>query len=437
MSIRRVLVIASLGLLGAGGVAGVVWWRSSRVEPVAWRTGSVARQDVKKVVSSTGILNADPSVDVGTQVSGIVSELLVDFNAKVEKGQVLARIDPTLLDADLASAQARLTEAVAQDVKAAAELHRMQALHDHEAATDQELEAASASAAVASAQVQTARVSVARARRNLDYATITAPVAGTIVKRSVNLGQTVNAGFSAPTLFTLASDLSHMIILANVDESDVGQVHPDQVATFTVQAFPDRTFTGKVRQVRLDARTDQGVVTYTTVVDVENTDGALFPGMTATVEFIVAEAKDAFCTPNAALRFRPDSTMPIVGDVPEGAVDNAADLAATAAAEKQKASAGGGGGSRGGGPPGGSAGGRRKRGAEGGPGVLWTQDGEHIRAIPVTTGLRGADCTEVSGEGLSADLPVILGVDRSVDATKSSSPFSRSSSGGPGKPGGF
>lgn len=423
----RVVALVVLVSVAAAG-AGVAWfWRQNAAPPPAWRTAPLARRDVQKVVSSTGILNADPSVDVGTQVSGIVAELLVDFNDKVEKGQVLARIDPTLLEADVASAEARLAEAQAQAKKSGADLRRMLALHERQAATDQELEASRATDAVAAAQVESARVTVARTRRNLGYATITAPVAGTIVKRSVNLGQTVNAGFSAPTLFTLANDLRHMIILANVDESDVGQVHEGQTATFTVQTYPERTFTGTVRQVRLDSRTEQGVVTYTTVVDVENVDAALFPGMTATVEFIVAEAQDILCAPNAALRFKPDRSMPLLGEVPEGAVEEAA-----AGPRGDKA------GGPGGPPPGAaSGGGRRKRGADVTTGHVWALEGSGIRAIPVTVGIRGAECSEVSGEGLQPDLPLVLGIDREGSSGGTASPFSRSGTSGPGKPGGF
>lgn len=421
--------LRTLGLsaLAAGGLcAGMGWflWTQRAPPPPNWKTSPVTQRDVQKVVSSTGALTADPSIDVGTQVSGIVAELLVDFNDKVEAGQVLARIDPTLLQADVAAANARLAEASAHQGQVELELRRIAALHEKQAATDQELELAKANAAVADAQVRTARVSVDRTRRNLDYATITAPVAGTIIKRNVTLGQTVNAGFSAPVLFSLAKDLTHMIILANVDESDVGLVHEGQTAKFTVQAWPERSFNGIVRQVRMDAKLEQGVVTYTTVIAVDNADGVLFPSMTATVEFIVSEAIGVLCAPNAALRFKPDAGTVTVGEVPEGSM---------APAESGGSS---GGLSGGGGGGGGGRGGGRKKGGEPTSGVLWAPEGGALRAFPVKTGIRGSECTEVSGEGLAANTEVVLGVDRSGD-TKTGSPFSSKGGGDARKPGGF
>ena len=384
----------------AGAAAAWALWLRPAPEAPAWRTAPLTRRDVQRVVSSTGALTADPIIDVGTQVSGIVAELLVDFNDDVVAGQVLARIDPTLLQADVAAANARLAEAAAHRQQGALDLARLASLHERQAATDQELELAQANAAVAEAVERTAQVAVDRTRRNLSYATITAPVAGTIVKRSVTLGQTVNAGFSAPVLFSLARDLSRMIILANVDESDVGLIREGQAARFTVQTWPERSFTGTVRQVRMDAKVEQGVVTYTTVITVENTDGALFPSMTATVEFIVAEALAVWCAPNAALRFKPDTEVATIGTVP---------------AERESKSP--------------------RRGVQPTEGVVWTPEGSVLRALPVTAGIRGAECTEVSGEGLTADLPLATGVDREAD-TKGGSPFSTKGA-TTGKHGGF
>ncbi len=407
---RPAAVLVSLLVLALVSAGGVYAWQGAGTDELSWRTEAVTRRDVQRVVSSTGTLQADPAVDVGTQVSGVVAELLVDFNDKVEKGQVLARIDPTLLQADVASAEARLSEARAGRDRLALGLRRMEALHERAAATDAELEVARADAAVAEAQVTSTSVGVERARRNLGYSTVTAPVAGTIIKRNVNLGQTVNAGFSAPILFTLASDLTRMVILASVDESDVAQVQAGQAVTFTVQAWPERTFSGTVRQVRLDSKIDQGVVTYSTVVNVDNTDGALFPSMTATVEFIVAQAAMVLCAPNAALRYRPESDLPIVGEAPKSADASGAE------------------GGRGG------RGGRQKR-AEATTGVLWTLDGGALRAIPVTVGLRGAECAEVAGDGLTDGVQVVLGVDRGAESG-AGNPFEQKA-GDARRPGGF
>ncbi len=394
------LVAFSLG----SGVAGW-WWLREQAEPAAWRTAPLQRRDVQKLVSATGTLEAEPSIDIGTQVSGIVAELLVDFNSEVQAGDLLARIDPTLLEADVASAEAKLSEATAHGDRRSVELRRVRSLHEKQAATDQELEVAVADAAVAAAQVRSAEVTLSRTRRNLGYAEIRAPLAGTIVKRAVDVGQTVNAGFSAPVLFTLAANLEQMVLLANVDESDVGQVHEGQGVTFTVQAWPDRSFVGTVRQLRLDAKIEQGVATYIAVVDVPNADRALMPSMTATVEFVVAEVKDVLCVPNGALRFTPDAEVPVIGARPESA-----------------AAANGGGKGRGGGG--------RGKGAAPTEGVLWTVSGPALVPHPVKLGLRGAECTEVSGEGLAADLEVVLGVDHDAAAT-GTNPFA-----GPARRGG-
>ena len=472
-SSRTLALAGAIGVLAAA--AGYVVWRGPAAAPVAWRTAPLAQRDVQKVVSATGTLAADPTVDVGTQVSGIVAELLVDFNDTVEEGQVLARIDPSLLDADVAAAAARRAEAVAQRDRLALARTRVEALAANGAVTTGEREAAEADHAVAVAQARAAQVTLDRARRNQRYATIRAPIAGTVLKRAVSLGQTVNAGFSAPTLFQLAGDLSRMTILVNVDESDIGMVKPAQAVRFTVQAWPERTFEGTVRTVRLESKIDQSVVTYTAVVDAANTDGALFPGMTATVEFIVAEAKGVLCAPNAALRFTPDEGVAVVGVsaggsgggvaegtptplAPEGPKAESVgrerapqgDAAPGAASDRPRprrpSSKDG---REGGGPPsapsaggppagtgsGGPGGGRRKNGGASKTGTLWTVDGEALRGHPVTLGIRGAECAEVSGADLAADMALVLGVDRSAEAG-GSSPFS-SRSGDARRPGGF
>ncbi len=425
---RRTLVLAAVVGLAAAGVS--AWlWSGPAAAPVAWRTATLAQRDVQKVVSATGTLAADPTVDVGTQVSGIVAELLADYNDKVVAGQVLARIDTSLLDADVAAAQARRAEAVAQRDRLGLARTRVQALAKNGAATTDELEAAEADHAVAAAQARAAQVTLDRARRNQRYATIRAPIDGTILKRAVSLGQTVNAGFSAPTLFQLAGDLSRMTILVNVDESDIGMVKPEQAVRFTVQAWPDRTFEGTVRTVRLESKIDQSVVTYTAVVDAENTDGALFPGMTATVEFIVAEAKDVLCAPNAALRFTPEEGVAVVGEVRgDPTATKGSKLGAEGVPPSATPPPGAGG------PP---AGGGRRKGGGGASktGTLWTVDGEALRAHVVTLGIRGAECAEVSGADLAADMELVLGVDRSAEGG-GSSPFG-GRAGDSRRPGGF
>lgn len=392
------------------GVAGGVWWRWGRtVETVSFRTSEIVRDDVRQVVTATGTLQAEQTVEVGTQVSGIVSELGADFNDQVTAGQVLARIDTSLLEADVASANARLAETKATDARLALEEARIVRLHGVQAATDQELEVARAERAVAAAQVRTAEVSVERARRNLRYATINAPITGTVIASYVEVGQTVNAGLSAPKLFLLAGDLAQMRILAPVDESDIGLIKEGQGARFTVQAYPDRTFTGVVQQVRLQSATAESVVTYTVVVTVANEDGALLPGMTASVEFIVAEAPAALCVAGSALRYRPDETVAVVG-------------APAAAPTPDEAGGRGGGGKR-----------RTKEASS--TGTLWLPEGTAVRALPVTVGLRGSTCTEVSGAGVDEGVSAVVGVDRST-ASASGNPLAPKGA-AERRPGGF
>jgi HlyD family secretion protein len=410
------LLLPALALAALGGAA--AWWGLARKAPKmpTLRTAPVVQRDVQKVVSATGALTADPTVQVGTQVSGLLAEVLVDYNDRVAKDQVLARLDTALLQADVDAARARLEEGTARRDRSQLERERVRKLHARGASSDEELQAAQAEFAIAEAQVRASRVALTRARRNLSYATIRAPIAGTVVRSDVDVGQTVNAGFSAPLLFEIAADLARMTILVNVDESDVAMVKEGQLARFTVPSWPDRSFEGKVRQVRKGAKVEQGVVTYTVVVDVDNADEALLPGMTATVEFVVAEAKDVLCAPNPALRFRPDDTLPVAGAPPEAA--------AGAGGSPPGASGHGG--------AGGPGGGKRPKGAPT-SGTLWTRDGEALRALPVTIGLRGAECVEVSGEGLSDGLEVVLGVEREEAPPKASaSPFGARGGGGGG-----
>lgn len=385
------------------------WWSRGAGEATSWRTVELERKDVRSVVSATGAVEAVQTVEVGTQVSGIVAEVLADYNQRVEAGDVLARIDTALLSADVAAADARLQATRAAERRTALDLARMRGLRERDAATDQELQLAEADHSVDAAEVTSAEVSLARARRNLGYATILAPIAGTVVKREVDPGQTVNAGFSAPTLFVLAGDLTQLQVIAHVDEADIGKIVDGLAVDISVQAHPGTTFPGRVQQVRLLSTIQENVVTYPVVVSVENADGKLRPGMTATLEFVLAEAAAVLCAPNAALRFNPEST----GNLDKGGKP-------------------GGGGER----PKGEGDKRGEGGGKPEPAV-WTvgADGAPVRHA-VTVGLRGSTCAEVSGEGLDEGAQLVVGVDRTAGGS-SSSPFGGKSgtSGQQGPPG--
>ena len=294
------------------------------------------RGDIRAVVEATGTINAVITVQVGSQVSGTISKLFVDFNSRVKRGQIVAQIDPALFQgailqtkADLANAEANLASAKAGVEKAQAT--RIQTQADYERAvgltkqgvmSQQQLDLAkanydSAVAAVsaadaqvtqAAAQVQQKQAAVTVAQTNLDYTTIHAPIDGTVIARNVDVGQTVAASLQAPTLFTIAQDLTKMQVYASTDESDVGMIKNGQQVTFKVDAFPRDTFTGRVSQIRMNATTVQNVVTYNTVIDFDNPELKLFPGMTAYITIPVASRSNVLRVANGALRYKPDLT---------------------------------------------------------------------------------------------------------------------------------
>jgi HlyD family secretion protein len=294
----------------------------------------VRRGDLESTVSATGALSAVTTVQVGTQVSGQVAQIYVDFNDRVKKGQLLARIDPTLQQQAVLDAQAGLVRAQADLQRSRDEYERQKTLFEAKVLTATEFNTAQYNYTVAQASVKSAQVALDRARKNLSYTAIHAPIDGVVVERNVDVGQTVAASLSAPQLFLIANDLSQMQILASVDESDIGLIHEGQDVRFTVQAYPNQSFVGTVRQVRLQSTTTENVVNYTVVVSVSNPKGTLLPGMTATVEFLTGTAKNVLIVPNAALRFRATAAMLAeagVSGTTNGAPRTAADSVAVAA----------------------------------------------------------------------------------------------------------
>lgn len=419
---RKILIPVVL-LIGVAGFFGPRLLR--RDDAPEFRFVEVTRGDVRAVVASTGTLQAVRTVQVGTQVSGEVSRIYVDFNDRVEKDQLIARIDPVLLEQAVRAAQADLDRAEANLGQAEREFRRIERLHERQAATDSELSTAQYNLDVAKASLESANISVERAQRNLGYSEIRSPVNGIVLDRTVDEGQTVAASLSAPQLFLIAEDLSRMEILAAVDESDIGRITDGQAVDFSVQAYPDSTFHGTVNQVRLNATTQENVVNYVVSILVGNPDGKLLPGMTATVEFIVAEAKDVLRAPNAALRFRPTEAMMAELRAKRQAEDGggaARDSGAGAAAGERGEGRGGG---------------RRDR-ANGGDGrsMLWTVDGDGKPApVFASTGLTDGQLTEVSGPSLEEGMQLIASVATSSGAA-ASNPF-QSSGGSPrrGPPG--
>lgn len=305
-------LMAILLLVGAAlSLARLAGDRSGAGE-ISYRTAVVSRDDVIQSVTANGELAAVKTVQVGCQVSGMIKELLVDYNSVVTNGQVIARLDPATFEQNLAQADAELATAKAALELAEVNFRRAEALHKDRLISDSEFDKTGAELSQSRANVKMKEASLSRARVDLERTTITAPIDGVVITRNVNVGQTVAANFNTPTLFLIANDLRKMRIEAKVSEADVGGVKPGQAVTFTVDAFPDRTFTGQVTMVRYAATLEQNVVNYTTLVEVNNDDLELRPTMTANATIITRQARQVLRVPNAALRFTPPTGAEIV-----------------------------------------------------------------------------------------------------------------------------
>ncbi|RPI06214.1 MAG: efflux RND transporter periplasmic adaptor subunit [Ignavibacteriae bacterium] len=274
-----------------------------------FRFDKVTQGDLTVYVTATGTINAVISVDVGTQVSGIVAKLYADFNSIVRKGQIIAQIDSTFLVQSVKDAEANLDKAKAQYSESKRNLDREKTLFDRGLDSQINYDAAVTTNESNSANLKSAEAALDRAKINLAYATIYAPIDGVVINRAVNIGQTVAASFSSPTLFTIANDLKKMQVQTTVDESDVGRISIGQEATFTVDAYPDETFSGIVSQIRLAPQSIQNVVNYIVIIDVHNDQLKLMPGMTANVKILVANASNVLKVSNMALRFQPASDI--------------------------------------------------------------------------------------------------------------------------------
>ena len=367
----------------------------------AFRFATVERGDLQALVSATGTLNAVTTVSVGTQVSGQVSVLLVDFNDHVKKGQLLARIDPTIAQQGVADAQANLEKLQAQANQASRDQDRNRELSADGLIAPSALEQGGAALQVAQASERSADISLQRAQQNLSYTSIYAPIDGVVVERNVNIGQTVAASLSAPQLFLIANDLTHMQILAQVGESDIDRIKQGQPVTFTVQALPGQTFTGTVQQVRLQSTTVDNVVNYTVVVTLENPDGKLLPGMTARVDFLVKSAVNVLKVANAALRYKPsDEVLTQLG-----VASTSGDATTTSGSDPTARTGSASGGMRA----------RRDQGSASGSGngfgTLYSlaADGR-LQVARVRTGISDGASTEVQGQDVSEGMKVIDGL---------------------------
>lgn len=303
MNKKKTLVIVAVAAIAALAV----WLLSGgkKEEKITFDTAAVAPANIMNSITATGTIEPVTSVTVGTQVSGIVSKLFVDYNSVVKKGQVIAELDKTNLMSQLNTAKTQLATAQSQLNYQTANYKRYKTLFEKGLVAADDFDNAKLSYTQAKEQVVSAKEEVQRAQTNLGYATITSPIDGVVLSKSVEEGQTVAASFSTPELFTIAQDLTNMQVVADVDEADIGDVKEGERVTFTVDAYPDDTFEGEVKQVRQEATTTNNVVTYEVVISAPNADLKLKPGLTANVTIYTAERKGVLSVPSKALRFTP------------------------------------------------------------------------------------------------------------------------------------
>ena len=416
---RRRTILISLVVIVAGAVT--VLALRGRGEALHYFTAKVQRGEIRDAVEASGTVDAVITVQVGSQVSGTIARLNADFNSRVQKDDVIAVIEPSLFEGALKQAQADLenaranvvvseaglTKARAGEVQTKAEFDRAAALVQETVGTRQALDLARANYAAAKASVEAALASVTQAhaqvrqreaavsvaQTNLDHTVIRSPIDGTVVARNVDIGQTVAASLQAPTIFTIAQDLTKMRVYAKVDESDVGKIRAGQQVTFKVDSFPRQVFHGVISQVRMNPTSVQNVVTYDAVIEFANPDLKLFPGMTAYVTIPVATAENALKVPNVALRYTPPMTQAeILGMYAKNGISDEAEEAASGHAPR-----------------------RTPREATA---VVWKIAGDHVEPVEVATGITDHTATEV--------MKVVAGQLREGDEVVTSSVKSKS-----------
>lgn len=471
------IVIAILLFAAAGAGLFVVFRGSFTSSAPTYRTAEIRRGDVVSVINATGTAEPEEVVDVGAQVAGMIlsfgkdsSGKTIDYGSQVDENMVLATIDDTLYAADDAQAKAQLDSAKAGVERAKADLEQLkakmvQAKNDWERAQrlgsgdivsqssydayKAAYDSAVANVAVgeaaigqAQADVPQAQAALQRSQRNLGLCVIRSPVKGVIVDRRVNIGQTVVSSLNTPSLFLLAKDLNKMQVWASVNEADISSIHSGQAATFTVDAYPGRTFKGEVIKVRLNASMTQNVVTYTVEIAADNSKGLLLPYLTANVNFIVSSRESVLTVPNIALRWTPSpdrvepgSPSAGVGAAGAGAGSGTTGSGAAPASGAQSAASGASGAPTGARPGTGPRAPRAPRpGSAEGVGTVWVTSGSYVRPVQVKTGLSDGTNTEISGPDLSEGLAVVVGEERKDSAAaRASNPFTpQLNRGGPG-----
>ena len=349
-------------------VAAFLILRKSEKPQMKYKTAEIHRGSIVNTVTATGTIEPIVQVEVGTQVSGIINHIYVDYNSVVKKGEVIAELDKTTMEADLASSSATLQSNKTEYEYQEKNFLRIKGLHEKKMVSDTDYETAEYQYNKAKSSYEKSQSDITKARQNLEYATIYSPIDGVVIDRAVEEGQTVAASFNTPTLFTIANDLRQMRVIADVDEADIGGVVEGQQATFTVDAFPEDVFKGSVTQVRLQPTTESNVVTYEVVVDAPNPDLKLKPGLTANLTIYTMQKDSVLLVPLKALRFQPENA-------PEPVADSANPRAR----------------------------------------VLWTQSPQGLQPVNVTTGDNDGIFAEITGDIKEGD-KVVTGVDIGVSS---------------------
>ncbi|MCX6829823.1 MAG: efflux RND transporter periplasmic adaptor subunit [candidate division Zixibacteria bacterium] len=390
-----------LVLVVAIGGGALYLWSGNGDNKITYRTEKVDRGDITVSISATGNLYAVTTVQVGSQVSGTIAKLYTDFNSVVKEGDLLAQLDPTFLQATVNEQRANVDRAQAQVNDAQRTLNRAQQLFDKSLVAQSELDAATTALETTQAGLKQARASLDRAEVNLKYATIRTPISGVVISRNIDIGQTVAASFQAPTLFTIANDLRKMQVQASVDEADIGNVKVGQKVTFRVDAYPDEMFEGIVSQIRLSPEINQNVVTYNVVIDVNNPDQKLMPGMTATVSIEVADRDNVLRVPIQAVRFTPpEAKTNLRGGMGEAPSDQGRSGQETAA-NRDNAGAGG------------------KMSANSNQGRVWILFDGKPKAVRLVRGLQNTRHVEVMDTELKEGDDVIVGMSGGAEASAS------------------
>ena len=404
---RSAIALLLIPLLSCRGTGG---------KDVQYRTEKVDRGPITMTVTATGTLSAVTTVAVGSQVSGVIARLYADFNSKVKKGQLLAELDPTPFEAQVQQVRANLTKAQVDAANYKITLDRQERLLKAGLASQADYDGAKAQYDGARAQVQQTTASLSQATTNLKYTKIVSPIDGTVVDRQYDVGQTVAASFQAPTLFLIAQDLTKMQVQADVDQSDIGRVQVGEPVRFTVDAYPDEEFRGRISQMRLNATVTQNVVTYPVIIEVPNPDEKLRPKMTANVTIDVAHVRDVLRIPNSALRFKPEPGTPGVPATTtaqrgQGGPPRAATTATGGGGPSPEQSAAQMG-QRQRGPGGAAAPWMMRRQQQGPkPSTVWTMGGDKkLAPVEIRTGITDGRFTEVVSGNLKAGDNIVIGL---------------------------